>query len=115
MVLKLLFWLYLAGLTLLCLIPPGGVDVGGSDKLAHGAAYFVLMSLAFGVFRGRYGLIWIAFSAITYGIVIECVQPVTGREFSLLDMAANAVGVAVMCGVIVLFSGPRGLLSPEGR
>lgn len=87
-----------AGLfTVLALAPPG-TDLGvfannPNDKFGHAAAFFVLGPLASAGFP-RLGLIWITAGLVLLGIGLEFGQSVTGREFSLEDIAANLIGLA---------------------
>jgi len=100
--LALLAWM---GLVLvLSTIPPGEVPFDlftGSDKVGHAAFYMVLGALAARV-RGRSapGKIWLAAFglAAAYGGLIEVAQAVVGREPSLADWGADAVGAAVGAG-----------------
>jgi len=72
-----------------------------SDKLAHLAAYFIWTLLAvaagfFGPALSQRNVRYAALLALGYSLADECSQliPVFGRQFSLLDAAANAGGVA---------------------
>ena len=86
----------LAGVTFLSLGPriPGGPE--GSDKLGHLVAYFVLAFLmVLSIWRSPSRLarvVLVALSAVAYGMVMEALQHVVGRQFELMDMVANAVG-----------------------
>jgi VanZ family protein len=45
-----------------------------------------------------------AIGFIAMGVAIEFIQPFTGRNFEVADMAADAIGVAIGWGVaLVLF------------
>ncbi len=66
---------------------------GHADKLLHFSAHALWVSLVFlalpkGARRWPYALAMLAF-----GIVIEAIQPFTGRSFSYADMAANGAGI----------------------
>ncbi len=70
-----------------------------NDKIRHLAAYAFLTLLAC-----QAGLSWTnryLLSGITFGIsvLIEFLQPLTGRDFELLDMLANFSGV--LLGIIL--------------
>ena len=79
------------------LAPPGAE--AGSDKLAHFLAFFLWTALAiaagfFGEWRSRRNVLLATALAIAYGTLDETSQliPAFQRQFSLLDMAANAGG-----------------------
>jgi len=72
-----------------------------SDKLAHFGAFFLWTLLAtaaalFGPAPSRRNIRGAALLALAYSLADECSQlvPAFGRQFSLLDAAANAAGVA---------------------
>lgn len=68
-------------------------DTGFSDKLEHGAAYFLLgLLLCLGWRRPSLSIL----SAILYGLAIELAQGASGhRTFDLLDAAANSAGAFI--------------------
>lgn len=72
------------------------------DKFKHFIAYGTLMFWFAQGFRDKPRLI-IAGALIAMGIAIEFIQPMTGREFSGLDMLANTGGV-----LIALFIASKG-------
>jgi VanZ family protein len=75
--------------------------VAGSDKLAHAAAYAVMTSLILLGISVRQPDKQTAMMAIAIangiGVVIECVQPLTGRVFDPNDILANFIGSIVGC------------------
>lgn len=74
-----------------------------SDKVHHAFAFYVLaLLLDFALPRRAFG--WGKFSALmAYGIAIECVQHfLPWREFSLLDMLADAAGMALYLASVPL-------------
>jgi len=75
-----------------------------SDKVHHAFAFYVLaLLLDFAQPRSEFGLR--KFSLLmAYGVAIECVQHfLPWREFSLLDMVADAVGLLLyVAGVPLL-------------
>ncbi|TXS96178.1 hypothetical protein FV139_01340 [Parahaliea maris] len=94
--------------------PPVGLE-HGSDKVGHFLALFaVAFSGCFAVFPGlcekRYW-IWTAVAAVA----LECLQGalLVEREFSLLDMVANLIGVALAALVWRLSVRPRLLVSSQ--
>lgn len=74
-----------------------------SDKAAHFFAYFLLsFSIYWAVLRKNKKIsksqwLWMITASICYGIVLELVQGLlpNDRQFSFLDMIANATGVLV--------------------
>jgi VanZ family protein len=98
-------WMLAAAIVWLSVSPkPPGMPVPSADKTEHVLAYSVLM-LWFALLYRRwrlqlaYALAWIAM-----GIALEFVQRWLGyRYFDVLDMVANAVGVALgwaLAGII---------------
>jgi VanZ family protein len=78
----------------LAFTPLDAPGIGGWDKLNHALAFFVMAWLAAGGFPGRkaapvrWGLL------LGYGLLIELVQSqLPFRDFSLLDLLADAVGI----------------------
>jgi len=68
----------------------------GADKLAHGLAYAWLAILPFFGFARMRAAFTGAFLMVPLGIGLEFAQRhVPGRGFSILDMVANCVGVAL--------------------
>jgi VanZ family protein len=68
----------------------------GADKVGHFAAYAVLCLLLIWNMPGtrwRTRLLVAAVLPILFGILMEFIQPLTGRHFDLADMGANALGV----------------------
>ena len=89
---------FLAALALLAgisLAPEGllRIDLGGYDKQAHLAAYFVLAMFA--------ALGWPAWRAAALiglplaGLALEAGQSATGRDFDWGDALANAAGIGL--------------------
>ena len=65
-----------------------------SDKIEHALAFFALAALV-GIGHAGSALVRrLMLALIGYGLLIECIQwCIPWREFSLLDWAADAVGV----------------------
>lgn len=75
---------------------PVGVPVEQGDKLAHMAAYLVLMSWFANLYERPAGRIACAAGCIALGIGLEFAQRWTGyRTFEYADMAASSTGVIV--------------------
>lgn len=79
-------------------MPPSGIPAGiqGLDKAAHFFGYLVLGFLfAANQEKSRRQLLkilgWIGF----YALLDEATQPLVGREFDLLDIAADLLGASV--------------------
>ena len=105
-------WFALAyGLTLavgvLSLIP--GPDIGDSDKLAHFLTYLIL-SAGFSLIIERRKTLWlILLGLISYGLLLEMLQGLTGYRFEdMADALANSLGV--ITGLVFYFSPLRGIL-----
>jgi VanZ family protein len=66
----------------------------GLDKFEHLLAYGVLMFWFTHLEPARSGRSRLAFGLVGMGVAIECLQGLIGhRQFSVADMAANALGV----------------------
>lgn len=93
--------------------PPSGPL--GNDKIAHVLAYLALgclTAVAVPVGGTVSRLATTTGTVSAYGVAIEFLQRLTGREFELLDMAANLVGAALgaVVGAVAL-----GILSRLNR
>jgi len=94
--------LWSAAVTILSLLrhPPGAralAALPGRDFMGHLGAYAVLCVLAIravgtGTFRSR---LRVAAAAAAFGVLLELVQPLTGRAFEWSDVLANGLGVAI--------------------
>lgn len=86
---------FIAIATVLLLLPVQNVPRAPqiNDKLAHVLLFMVLTLPAL---VARLARAWfIVLSAAGYGIIIELIQPMTGRGFEYADILANLGGVAV--------------------
>lgn len=81
---------------ILMLGPFGGVEAasGISDKVAH-FIVFGLILWSFGVLFLRLPRLWAAVLAVALGGAVEVAQGLVGRDADILDLAADAAGVAV--------------------
>jgi VanZ family protein len=98
-------WAVAAAAALLSPLPPALTELAGEapaglplDKLAH-VALFALLAHAWLVAAAPAGgrrALTVALAAVAYGGVLELLQPlVAERTTELLDVAANALGVAI--------------------
>ena len=62
----------------------------GRDKTMHVLA-FAAIALPSAVLKPRM-LLWIVPASLAYGIAIEIIQPLVGRERELMDLTADAIG-----------------------
>ncbi|ENM5843120.1 hypothetical protein V4V60_003259 [Vibrio mimicus] len=73
------------------------VDIPYIDKAEHSVAYLVLTLLGCAGLVRRVWLVPVLLFG--FGVVVEVVQDMIGREFSWGDMAANGVGV--LLGMVI--------------
>ena len=95
-------------ITLLSLMPNNQLpDVKMSDKVEHLLAY-VLLTFWFGSIVVRRDYFWLVLSLLSFGALIEIAQGMMGwgRHGDLLDLRADAIGIAL--GLILA-------LTPLGR
>ena len=89
---------YVVLIAWLALRPPAGGAAGlpGVDKLLHAAAFAVMMGLAHWS-MGRNRAVQAAITCLALGFLIEAAQFAMsfGREASVGDLAANAVGIFI--------------------
>jgi VanZ family protein len=87
-------WGWAAAIVVLSLIPTTSqADVDHGDKLGHFAAYGLLMFLFCQIDARRLAY---ALGFTLMGVTLEFLQGMTGyRNFDLLDMLANTIGVAL--------------------
>jgi VanZ family protein len=101
-------WSIVAAIVWLSLTPsPPKLEVALGDKLGHFTAYGMLMFWFCQLYARRATRAAYAAGFVTMGIALEFIQGATGyRSFELLDMGADALGVAIGWGVAVL-TGPE--------
>ena len=73
--------------------------IGVNDKLLHFIAYFGLAAMAAAGLKTRLSAVKAVLALIVFGGVLEIVQGLVGRDMSVFDGLANAVG-AVTGGVL---------------
>lgn len=84
----------LAMVGVLSLIPSPDIDIEGSDKFIHFFTYFILSTGFTVLVRFNSSLLFVAAGLISYGIVLEYLQGLTGYRFMEgYDMLANSAGV----------------------
>jgi len=90
-----LFWLCMLVISWLVVAPQDELPpVRLWDKAAHVLAFAALMLLCAVAYRKRFSLARIAMLLFIFGVGIEMVQYLLPyRQFSLLDMLANSVGI----------------------
>ena len=90
---RLAFIAYLILLSWQLLTPVPVVSVGGSDKLIHFAAFFVLACLAvLSAWKGN--VVQYISALLSCAALTEIVQHfIPGRHFSVLDWVADALGI----------------------
>jgi VanZ family protein len=100
-------WSLVAAIVWLSLTPsPPKLDITLGDKLGHFAAYGTLMFWFCQLYARHATRVAYATGFVGMGIALEFIQGATGyRSFELLDMGANALGVAIGWGAAVL-TGP---------
>jgi VanZ family protein len=86
-------WSLILAVWVLSLMPQPPSAPGG-DKLHHLLAYFGLM-LLFCQWHPRKQHAMLAIALVFMGCAVEVIQPLTGRDFSWLDMLANSTGVMI--------------------
>jgi hypothetical protein len=94
-------WAWAAAIVWLSLTPaPPRVELAYGDKLGHLAAYGLLMFWFARLYRGRPAQLAYALGFCAMGVALELAQGALGtRSLEALDMAANALGVALGWGL----------------
>ena len=94
-------------ITVLALAPSGpATPVVGNDKVGHALAFFVLVLPLACVAPHRWLAIWLG--AVTYGALIEIIQPLTGRMAEMGDLLADGAGATVGIFVAIGWAAWRG-------
>jgi VanZ family protein len=77
---------------------PSQLQKSGLDKLQHVVAYGTITFLLIFALKSSPSLLsalLVFFAILAIGIVDEVTQPIVGRQASIIDLAADAVGIAV--------------------
>lgn len=92
------FWLLWTIATALMLLPASELPtVNIWDKAEHAMTFAALMALVWPAYQHRFAAQILALYLVGYGIAIECIQHfIPSRSFSVLDMVADSIGVAVI-------------------
>lgn len=91
---RLTLLIYTLLVSVVSLLPGSGASYGQADKVGHFIAYAGMAVLAMMSFKGRISRIAGLLGAIGVGALLEWGQSfIPGRDMSLLDGAANALGV----------------------
>ena len=111
---RVLFWLALAAVVLLSLVPlTRATPFGYQDKMQHGLAYAALYFLSARAYVPRYPLWFLGVASVLLGIAIEFAQSLTGhRQTDIFDMLANTSGV-VLVGALLSLPMMRAYLSAD--
>ena len=92
-------WALVAAILYLSLTPkPPEMAFESSDKVGHFVAYGSLMFWFAFLYRRTPTRAAYAMAFIAMGIVIEFIQPFTGRHFEAADMVADGLGVLLGWG-----------------
>ena len=108
--LQLIFIAYVVFVIAASLVPEAGTSVVAyNDKIAHLAAYFVMGVLAWTAVTTMKRKLYLLFSSVVLGVVLELVQEfVPGRSMDAADAAANTAGVVLaylVCRFCTLYVG----------
>ena len=93
--LRLLFVLYVAGVTVLSLTPGGDVSTPGqTDKILHFVSYAGMAFLALLTFRTKFTRAAALLFVVALSLFLEWFQLfIDGRSASLLDASVNVLGI----------------------
>lgn len=110
---RLAFYLGLAVVVALSVMPAESVPAPGLwDKAGHALAYGALATAGGIGYRGLRAVLLLGLGLLLFGAALELVQAfLPGREASLHDLLANAIGIALGS----LLAGAANALWPEPR
>jgi VanZ family protein len=96
---------YVIAVTALSLKPTVDIQsIPYNDKLAHCLTYALFTFFVWRLSHSHFRFLLYALLVFTYSVLIEFIQPFTGRMLSGWDMVANGVGVIFM--VLALYRVP---------
>ena len=97
-------WLMVGAVVFLSLVPaPPGIGVPQGDKVGHLFAYGTLQFWFCRLYATRAARLGHAAGFAAMGVALEFIQGWTGyRDFELLDMATNALGVSLGWGIALI-------------
>ncbi len=97
---RLALRMWVLAIVVVSLIPSTGASLWNLDKIGHFFAYAGLAVLICLNFEGKKAVLGALFSAVALGALLEWGQSyVPGRDMSLVDGTANALGV--LAGAVV--------------
>lgn len=106
------FWIGLllcATVLVAALKPSGGEPLfSGVDKLMHAAVFAVLGAWFAALQVSERRLLVVAVALTGFGVAIECLQALTGRDPSAWDLVADVVGIGL--GILTLRTVTAGTL-----
>jgi VanZ family protein len=76
---------------------PSQLQKSGLDKLQHVVAYGIITFLLIFALKSSpplFSALLVFFAILAIGIVDEVTQPIVGRQASIIDLAADAIGIA---------------------
>ena len=92
-----LFITYAIAITTLSLKPTVDIqDIPYNDKVAHCLSYALFTFFAWRLSKSHATFTINALLVFAYSVLIEFIQPLTGRMLSGWDMVANGLGVTLM-------------------
>lgn len=116
---QLIFIAYVVFIIAASLVPEAGTSiVVYKDKIVHLAAYFVMGIFAWTAVTTMKRKLYLLFSSVLLGVVLELVQEfVPGRSMDVADAAANTAGVVlayIVCRFCAEYVG-WGTFPPVGK
>ncbi|MGR3220058.1 MAG: VanZ family protein [Candidatus Anammoxibacter sp.] len=103
---KLQFYISIGTLSYFCLIPSSeAFKYAPQDKVSHTIGYLMLfLSVSIGYNYRKWRLLKFA-GLLLYSFLIEVAQYyIPNRTFSGFDMAANALGLIIGWGIVVIYA-----------
>ncbi len=99
--LKVIYFFYVFIVLVLSLLPLGNNSITQHDKINHSIAFFIFTFLGFLAYR--FGYIYLFFSGLSLGVLIEFLQSfVKYRSTELADILADLSGIILALFFIFL-------------